>query len=108
MAEDPAIALDDGINVEKRVVKRAPEVKLRPMKGFKFFRHQVAHRPDRGPDPLPTMDTQVMGVSLNAISTHQSQPDQREDGCNNKIMYKSESENQAKYLAAARCRTRPP
>ena len=75
MAEDPAIALDDGINVEKRVVKRAPEVKLRPMKGFKFFRHQVAHRPDRGPNPLPTMDTQVMSEPLNTISSHQSQPD---------------------------------
>ena len=75
MAEDLAIALNDGVNVEKRVVKRAPEVELRPVESFKFFRHEVTHRPDRGPNPLPTMDTQVMGEPLNAISSHQSQPD---------------------------------
>ena len=73
MAEDLAIALNDGVNVEKRVMKWAPEVKSLPVESLKLLWHQVAHRPDRGPNSLPAMDAHVVGEPLNAISSHQSQ-----------------------------------
>ena len=74
MPNDFAIGLDDRVDVEEWVVEGAPEVEPLPVEGLEFLRHQVPHRPNRRPDSFSTVDTQMMAESLNAISSHHSQP----------------------------------
>ena len=87
MPNNLAIGLDDGVDVEERVVEGAPEVKPLPVEGLKLLRHQIPHRSNRGPDSLSAVDRHVMAKSLNAISSQHSQSEQSENSCKQKILY---------------------
>ena len=79
VTEDLAIATNDRVDLEKGVVECMPEQEIFALQGLVFLRHQISSRANRRPHTLPSVDSQMMTVPLNAVSPDQVHPNKSDD-----------------------------
>ena len=79
MTNNLSIATNDRVDLKKGVVKSVSEEEILALQGFMFFRHQIPSGTNWRPNSLPSVDSQMVTIPLNAVTPDQVHPNKSDD-----------------------------